>query len=175
MTQDLWKVISSFLYSLLQVTYVVFKKHILQVSFIVSSSTENAQNSEGLDTTVFKGPNPFSDLVLRPDRSLRKSSRADQLNHIKTGFIDPLNLFPAATDRITRLSQKVDGSFNGSRQRCPLWVRLLQNLTSRSSWSAFDTLSTILTVWTTWKTIAQSLALPSMDQAVPSVWYVLST
>ena len=48
------------------------------------------------------------DLVMRSTQLLRETNGANQLNHFKMDFIDTLHWFAAATDRISRLSQKVD-------------------------------------------------------------------
>ena len=54
-------------------------------------------------------PNPLSDSVMRSDQLLRETSGADQRKHLPLNdFLGSLHWLPIATDRITRLSQKVD-------------------------------------------------------------------
>ena len=56
-----------------------------------------------------------SDSVVSLDQSLRETNGADQWNKFKNEFLGPLHWFPAATDPIARLSQKVDRGIRPNR------------------------------------------------------------
>lgn len=72
--------------------------------------------SKGLCPSLI-GPGQMSDSVVRTDQLLRETSEVDRWKWSWTDFIGPLSWFPVATDRIERLSQKVDRGFN--RPACP--------------------------------------------------------
>lgn len=80
--------------------------------------------------TVPKGPNSLSDPVLRMDQLLWEPGAADQCNCLKTDFIGPLYQFPVETNRIARLSKRVDWGLKRSSVHCTIANSWPKNVTA---------------------------------------------